>query len=73
MYKKIFFVILFTIYSLNTFAIDKNIPVNNDQWRKAWETLNWIDAPKKVNYSAAQSKICLRVALTSSVLVFVIV
>ncbi|MBD1145898.1 DUF2167 domain-containing protein [Pelagibacterales bacterium SAG-MED34] len=57
MFKKIFCIILFTIYSFNTFAIDKNIPVNNDQWRKAWETLNWIDGPKKVNFSEAQSKI----------------
>ena len=40
----IFFVISSTI---NTFAIDLNIPRTDSEWDKAIESLNWTEGPKK--------------------------
>ena len=49
------FIIL--IFALNVLAIDKNIPKTNEEWDKAWASLNWKKGPSVVNYNKANSKI----------------
>ena len=49
------FIIL--IFAFNVLAIDKNIPKTNEEWDKAWASLNWKKGPSVVNYNKANSKI----------------
>ncbi len=55
--KKFCLLIFFVLISFNSLAIDKKIPSNTDEWRKAWSTLGWINGPKEMNFQEAQSKI----------------
>jgi uncharacterized membrane-anchored protein len=56
---KIFFVLnlLIVLFSLSAFAIDRNIPKTNEEWDKAWASLNWKKGPSVVDYNKANSKI----------------
>ena len=38
-------------------ALDTKIPVNDEQWNQAINSLNWQEGPKLVNFSEANSKI----------------
>ena len=56
---KIFFVLnlLIVLFAFNALAIDRNIPKTNEEWDKAWASLNWKKGPSVVNYNKANSKI----------------
>ena len=45
------FIIL--IFAFNALAIDRNIPKTNEEWDKAWASLNWKKGPSVVNYNQA--------------------
>ena len=51
------FIIL--IFALNALAIDRNIPKTNEEWDKAWASLNWKQGPSVINYNQANSKISI--------------
>ncbi len=51
------FIILF--FSFNAFAIDRNIPKTNEEWDKAWTSLNWKTGPSIVSYKQANSQISI--------------
>ena len=55
--KKISLFLFFLTFSFKTIAIDLNIPVTEDQWRRAYDSLNWIEGPKKMSFNEANSKI----------------
>ena len=56
---KIFIIINLIILFLafKALAIDRNIPKTNEEWDRAWASLNWKDGPSVVNYNKANSKI----------------
>ena len=51
------FIIL--IFALNALEIDRNIPKTNEEWDKAWASLNWKQGPSVINYNQANSKISI--------------
>ena len=53
----IIFNLTFLFLFFNALAIDKNIPKTNEEWDKAWASLNWKKGPSVVNYNKANSKI----------------
>lgn len=53
----IIFNLMFLFLFFNALAIDKNIPKTNEEWDKAWASLNWKKGPSVVNYNKANSKI----------------
>ena len=53
----IIFNLMFLFLVFNALAIDKNIPKTNEEWDKAWASLNWKKGPSVVNYNKANSKI----------------
>ena len=53
----IIFNLMFLFLFFNALAIDKNIPKTNEEWDKAWSSLNWKKGPSVVNYNKANSKI----------------
>jgi len=53
----IIFNLMFLFIAFNALAIDKNIPKTNEEWDKAWASLNWKKGPSVVNYNQANSKI----------------
>ena len=53
----IIFNLMFLFLAFNVLAIDKNIPKTNEEWDKAWASLNWKKGPSVVNYNKANSKI----------------
>lgn len=59
--KKIFlffFIILSPLlFSIKSFAIDKNIPKTEDEWSKAANSLPWEDGPLVIDYDKANSSI----------------
>ena len=55
--KFIIFNLMFLFLAFNALAIDKNIPKTNEEWDKAWASLNWKKGPSVVNYNKANSKI----------------
>ena len=58
---KILFILnlLFVFFFSNLYAIDRNIPKTNEEWDKAWFSLNWKKGPSVVNYNKANSKISI--------------
>ena len=53
----IIFNLIILFLAFNTLAIDRNIPKTNEEWDKAWASLNWRNGPSVVNYNQANSKI----------------
>ena len=51
------FNLIILIFAFNALAIDRNIPKTNEEWDKAWASLNWKKGPSVVNYNQANSKI----------------
>jgi len=51
------FIIL--IFAFNALAIDRNIPKTNEEWDKAYNSLNWKDGPSVFNYKKANSQISI--------------
>ena len=41
------------------FAIDLKIPKSEDEWSKAYDSLNWKEGPETINFNDANSKIIL--------------
>ena len=55
----IIFNLIILFLAFNALAIDRNIPKTNEEWDKAWASLNWKDGPSVVNYNQANSKISI--------------
>ena len=53
----IFFNIIVLFFTFKALALDTKIPVTNEEWDKAWASLNWKKGPSVVNYNKANSKI----------------
>ena len=53
----IFFNIIVLFLTFKALALDTKIPVTNEEWDKAWASLNWKKGPSVVNYNKANSKI----------------
>ena len=53
----IIFNLIILFLAFNALAIDRNIPKTNEEWDRAWASLNWRDGPSVVNYNQANSKI----------------
>ena len=52
-------ILLFFIFNFKALALDTKIPVTNDEWDKAYASLNWKEGPSLVNFNQANSKINL--------------
>jgi len=50
-------ILLFLIFSFKAFALDTNIPKTDEEWIKAFNSLNWKDGPLVFDYSEANSTI----------------
>ena len=53
----IIFNLIILFLAFKALAIDRNIPKTNEEWDRAWASLNWKDGPSVVNYNKANSKI----------------
>ena len=53
----IIFNLIILFLAFKALAIDRNIPKTNEEWDRAWASLNWRDGPSVVNYNKANSKI----------------
>ena len=52
-------ILLFLLFNFKALALDTKIPVTNDEWDKAYASLNWKEGPSLVNFNQANSKINL--------------
>ena len=52
-------ILLFFIFNFKALALDTKIPVTNEEWDKAYASLNWKKGPSLVNFNQAKSKINL--------------
>ena len=50
-------ILLFFIFNFKALALDTKIPVTNEEWNKAYTSLNWKEGPSLVNFNEANSKI----------------
>jgi len=50
-------ILLFLIFNFKVFALDTKIPSTNEEWDKAYASLNWKEGPLLVNFNEANSKI----------------
>ena len=50
-------IILVISSTINTFAIDLNIPKTDSEWDKAVMSLNWTEGPKKMKFVDANSTV----------------
>ena len=50
-------ILLFIIFNFKAFAIDTNIPKTDEEWLKAFNSLNWKNGPLVFSYNEANSKI----------------
>ena len=50
-------ILLFFIFNFKALALDTKIPVTNEEWDKAYASLNWKEGPLLVNFNEANSKI----------------
>ena len=50
-------ILLFLIFNFKALALDIKIPVTNEEWVKASNSLNWKDGPVLVDFNEANSKI----------------
>ena len=50
-------ILLFFIFNFKALALDTKIPVTNEEWNKAYASLNWKEGPSLVNFNEANSKI----------------
>ena len=53
----IIFNLIILFLAFKALAIDRNIPKTNEEWDRAWASLNWRNGPSIVNYNQANSKI----------------
>ena len=52
-------ILLFLLFNFKALALDTKIPVTNEEWDKAYASLNWKKGPSLVNFNQANSKINL--------------
>jgi uncharacterized membrane-anchored protein len=50
-------ILLFFIFNFKALALDTKIPVTNEDWERAYASLNWKEGPLLVNFNEANSKI----------------
>jgi len=50
-------ILLFFSFTIHAIAIDLNIPKTEDEWGKAYNSVNWKQGPSTVNFNDAKSKI----------------
>jgi len=50
-------ILLFFILNFKALALDTKIPVTNEEWDKAYDSLNWKEGPSLVDFNKADSKI----------------
>ena len=50
-------ILLFLIFNFKALALDTKIPVTNEEWDKAYASLNWKEGPSLVKFNEANSKI----------------
>ena len=50
-------ILLFLIFNFKALALDTKIPVTNEEWVKASNSLNWKDGPVLVDFNEANSTI----------------
>ena len=50
-------ILFFLIFNFKALALDTKIPVTNEEWVKASNSLNWKDGPVLVDFNEANSKI----------------
>ena len=50
-------ILLFLIFNFKALALDTKIPVTNEEWNKAYASLNWKEGPSLINFNEANSKI----------------
>ena len=50
-------ILFFLIFNFKALALDTKIPVTNEEWDKAYDSLNWKDGPSLVDFNKANSKI----------------
>ena len=50
-------ILFFLIFNFKALALDTKIPVTNEEWDKAYDSLNWKEGPSLVDFNKANSKI----------------
>tara|TARA_B100000787_G_scaffold34109_1_gene23529 strand:- start:356 stop:1234 length:879 start_codon:yes stop_codon:yes gene_type:complete len=50
-------ILLFLIFNFKALALDTKIPVTNEEWTKAYNSLDWKEGPSLINLDKANSKI----------------
>jgi uncharacterized membrane-anchored protein len=50
-------ILFFLIFNFKALALDTKIPVTNEEWIEAYNSLNWKEGPSLINFNEANSKI----------------